>query len=374
MKTRTVALTAAGSALLTPLVATSAADAAQTSPAATHSTASTTCAATASTALAQTHVNPSSISTLPQGGHSYVYNLSSHQLRFAVPPAGFNPLTATAAELATYGLPPRPAGAAALATWTKLVSHLGQLVAPDVTISAAQPNNLAKLPATVPSAKAGVSSGSTSIWSGYVSKQASSSYFDVASGEWIQPSISTTSCAGATHLSWVGLGGYGTSKLIQDGTNQSNQAWYEYLGPGGTGVSITLLPGSLNIHSGDTMYALTEYSAGTAYWVVEDVTTGKSSSASLSSASSFYDGSSAEFIDERTTFGVTPSPLADYSATDWTAASAAVTSTGYKDALSSLNNVTQLSMVNPITGHTLANALAEGSNGYAFQTAWKNCS
>lgn len=377
MRKKTVALTAAGSALLVPLVGTMAAGVADAQPATIHTTHATStakaCAVTTGTTI-QSHVNPTSVSALASGGHSYLYNLGQQQLRFAVPPAGFSPLKASAAQLAAYGLPPRPTNAADLARWTALMGHVTTLVVPDVSISAAQPNSLPKLPTVQPGAKAGVSTGSTNIWSGYVSKQASSTYYNEAFGEWIQPSISATTCTGATHLSWVGLGGYGTSKLIQDGTNQSNQAWYEYLGAGGTGVSITLLPASLGIHSGDTIAAWTSYSAGTAYWTVEDVTSGKASSATLTGASSFYDGSSAEFIDERTTFGTTPSPLADYSATDWTAADAEVTSTGYKDALSSLSNVTQLTMVNPNTGHTLATALNEGSNGYTFQTAWKNCS
>jgi Peptidase A4 family len=375
MRKKTVALTAAGSALLVPLVGTMAAGTAEAQSAGTpHTTATAkTCAATAATAI-QTHVNPSAVSALATGGRSYSYDLGQQQLRFAIPPAGFKPLTASAAQLAAYGLPPRPTNAADLASWTKLMSHLTTLVAPDISVSAAQHNNLPQRPSVQAGGQAGVSTGSTNIWSGYVSKESGSTYYNDVFGEWVQPSISATSCSGATHLSWVGLGGYGTAKLIQDGTNQSNQAWYEYLGAGGTGVSITLLPASLGIHSGDTIAAWTSYSAGTAYWTVEDVTNGKASSASLSSASSFYDGSSAEFIDERTTFGTTPSPLADYSATDWTSASAEITSTGYKDALSSLTNVTQLTMVNPGTGHTLATALNEGSNGYTFQTAWKNCS
>lgn len=39
------------------------------------------------------------------------------------PPAGFNPLTATAAQLAAYGFPPRPSNAAALALWDNAMVH-----------------------------------------------------------------------------------------------------------------------------------------------------------------------------------------------------------------------------------------------------------
>ncbi len=43
---------------------------------------------------------------------------------FSQPPAGFNPLRATASQLKRYGFPPRPpqGDAGALAAWTKAVS------------------------------------------------------------------------------------------------------------------------------------------------------------------------------------------------------------------------------------------------------------
>src|ERR1700689_2501762 len=122
MKTKTIALTAAGSALLAPLATATAADAANAPSTTTPTAASKPCAATAAVAR-QTHLNATSVGPVAGGGRSYVYDLGTQQLRFALPPAGFNAVKATSAQLATYGLPPRPAGAAALAQWTKLMSH-----------------------------------------------------------------------------------------------------------------------------------------------------------------------------------------------------------------------------------------------------------
>ena len=118
------------------------------------------------------------------------------------------------------------------------------------------------------------------------------------------------------------------------------------------------------------------YLSGTAYWFVEDLTTGKYTTAPLSNASSYYDGSSAEWIDERTTFGTTPSPLANYGATHWTEAQAA-TSTNWKNPvpLTALPGVVQVDSVNPnASNKVLANTLNEGAFGTTFETVWKNCS
>jgi hypothetical protein len=287
--------------------------------------------------------------------------------------------------LRSYGLPPRPSGAAAYARWATFVSHIGHVVTPDVIVRPALRDNLPVTPKTSPldaDAQAagkfgGVSTGTTSIWAGYVSKESSSTYYGNVEGSWIQPSISSTTCSGATHLTWVGIGGYGSQKLLQDGTDQNNKPWFEYLGNNGTGVNISSFPTNVTIKSGDTVEAVTEYTGGTAYYLVEDVTTGKSTTVSVSGASPYYDGSSAEFIDERTSFGQAriPSPLADFGVTHWTEAQAA-TSSAFKSPqpLSSLTNVTQLSMLNSSNNHTLALPENEGFGGYTFETSWKNCS
>lgn len=57
-------------------------------------------------------------------------------LNYPQPPVGFNPLTATAAQLASYGLPPRPRASnkSALVSWTTVMEHAKTEVAsPDAT-------------------------------------------------------------------------------------------------------------------------------------------------------------------------------------------------------------------------------------------------
>jgi hypothetical protein len=369
-KTKAMAITAAGSALLAaPLLSGQAAHAA----AAPHvgQAKAAQCAATASAAKS-THLAVDQVTKVAGGGRTYVYKIGSRRLTFGVPPTNFDPATATAAQLRAYGFPPRPAAGAERAAWIKAMGTLRHAITPDPSIQSAIRDN-------IPTAKVtegkGVTSTSTNIWDGYISKVSSSTYYGAAQGEWIEDSIGSSSCSGATHLTWVGIGGFNSSKLLQDGTTQSNTPWFEYLGANGTGVSITPFPNSISVKSGDKMEAYDLYLNGTAYWTVDDLTTGAYTTANLSNMSSYYDGSSAEFIDERTTFSNGPSPLANFGVTDWTQAEAA-TSTSYKNMvpLSSLPSVYESSMINNATGHTLAVPNAEGSNGYAFQNTWKNCS
>lgn len=187
-KKRGVVLTAAGSALLSPLAtmtAASAAGAHPTAPTTPVRSTATTCATNDATSQG-THLDASAVATVVGGGSKYVYQLSGHTLTFNVPPANFDARTASAADLARYGLPARPAGGSALAQWNALIGHLGgQAVAPSISVAPAMRDNITNATrpaagAVKPGTIAGVSNASTNIWSGYVSK------------EWGQPRTTAT--------------------------------------------------------------------------------------------------------------------------------------------------------------------------------------
>jgi hypothetical protein len=55
--------------------------------------------------------------SLPGGGKSYTYDVDGVNETTPIAPRGFDPVTASAAKLAEYGFPPRPAGGRALKTW-----------------------------------------------------------------------------------------------------------------------------------------------------------------------------------------------------------------------------------------------------------------
>jgi hypothetical protein len=374
---------AAGSAaLLAPLLGTPAAHATVPDPGrATRPAPSTkvTCAPKAAAATpGPTSPLPTTVEHLGDGGTVYRYQLGSHLLSFPVPPAGFNPLNASAAELAQYGLPLQPANPKARAQWTQLVIAFSHAKAPHLSVRSALPNELIR---SVKPLKPGLAPETDSDnWTGYVSAQPGQpTYYTNVQATWTQPSISSTTCSNASHLTWVGIGGYNTNstQLLQDGTDQNNQPWFEYLGASG-GVPRQIFPNSITINSGDSVLAGTAYTPDQAWFLVEDQTTNQSTLAGLSGASSFYDGSSVEFIDERSEpcANCTPGPLADYGTTSWAGAEAA-TGNGYKNPASTLPGLQYLDMYNQdAVSHDLLAVVSGGSSSTpdAFQTDWKNCS
>jgi hypothetical protein len=331
---------------------------------------------------------PTAINRVGDGGAIYVYQVGAHRLTFPVPPAGFNPLTASPAQLAQYGLPAMPADPNARPGWNRLVGALRLVRPPDVVIREALPNTIRRSNKPinpVPQSPSQFNTDDSSYnWAGKVSYQSGQpTYYTGVQAGWTQPSISATACAGATHLTWVGIGGYRQAGLLQDGTDQNNQPWFEYLGPPtNPGVGEQIFPNNLTITPGDSIFAGTAYTSGysgegQAWWLVEDQTTGQATLAGLDNASPFYDGSSAEFIDERTCSGTSSSscvytPLADYGETVWTGAEAA-TSSNYKNPVATLPGLLQEHMVSDTSNNTLA-VPADSNDPGTWKTGWENCS
>jgi hypothetical protein len=73
-----------------------------------------------------------SITRLPDGGTQWTYQTAHGPTDETVPPAGFNPRTASAAELARYGLPLAPATTSAIpyAHWLNMIDHIKSWVQP----------------------------------------------------------------------------------------------------------------------------------------------------------------------------------------------------------------------------------------------------
>jgi len=372
---------AAGSAaLLAPVLAAPPAHAVQAAPSRSQPERSSAniCAPKSAAPTPSTRLLPQAIKHLSDGGNLYIYQVGAHQLEFPVPPAGFNSLRASTAELAQYGLPPQPSNPQARAEWNRLAGALsGHVRAPSLSVRAALPNAFTRS-FKPPTPAVAFSEVDSNNWTGYVSEEGQSNYYTNVQATWTQPSIGSTSCSNATHSTWVGIGGYiGSNQLLQAGTDQNNQAWFEYLGPSGS-VPQQIFPNNITINSGDSVLAGTAYTPNQAWFLVQDQTTGESTMAGVSGASPFYDGSSVEFIDERTEpcNNCTPNPLADYSTTSWAGAEAA-TGNGYKNPASTLPGLQYLNMYNQNSNsYDLLASVSGGSNSSpdAFQTMWKNCS
>jgi hypothetical protein len=167
-------------------------------------------------------------------------------------------------------------------------------------------------------------SGSVSVpdvtvnWAGYV---ATGTDVSSVSGQWTVPHAGTIPGVAGT---WVGVGGYSTSDLIQEGTSEVGtptndvtglpqyQAWYEALPDGEVALTGCSGDSKCTVAPGDEMKASVTAASGCSpntkcNWTVEmsDVTQGWTYSTTVSYDSS---QSSAEWIHEAPSLSVGPLP------------------------------------------------------------------
>jgi hypothetical protein len=163
-----------------------------------------------------------------------------------------------------------------------------------------------------------------------------------------------------------------SGSLIQAGTaipsNNSFYAWYEYLSPSHPNPEVRT---SLAIHPGDHIHVLVSYqrSNGSASFYIADQTTGGSRALTVNNlGSAYYDGRTADFIDERPLVGGTLAHLKNFGTNNWFNAQA-LTVQGSWGSLGSFNHVRAHMVTN---GTTLA---APGflKTGSSFQDNWVHC-
>ena len=162
------------------------------------------------------------VRALAGGGDSYDYDVQGVNVRFYVPPASFNPATATNAQLDEYGFPERPAAtpdsAGALSTWqTQMSTWAGPESAPPfLAESNAQSDTVWSY-----------------NWSGY-SLTAKAGTFTHAETWYVEPSYGSSVCSSNAASIWAGIGGYNDGGTVsQNGTAHNvpgignHQAWWE---------------------------------------------------------------------------------------------------------------------------------------------------
>jgi hypothetical protein len=238
------------------------------------------------------------IKPLPGGGHAYVYVENGHTVKFLVPPAGFQPATATAAQLAEYGLPARPKNQADLAHWDAQMSKARSAVPPPFL--------------TETHARA-YSTVAYENWSGYAATGGTGAFHQAEAWYW-EPTYYQSACSTNAAVVWAGIGGYftGSKYLGQDGTAHgipgvsNHQAWYEIV------PDVTLTPIPIYASNTDYMDMSTTWNSGPLYYAFfeEDITTG------VYQAVQFYtsdrDTRSAEAIVERPTISGSFSNLSNF--------------------------------------------------------------
>jgi hypothetical protein len=148
-------------------------------------------------------------------------------VKYLIPPAGFQPETASAAQLDQYGFPPRPTDSVSLARWQKEMSGWKGAAPPTPFL-------------TETHAQVVADTRNLQNWAGYAITAENNSlyWFTQAEGWYTEPTFGQSRCANPSEVTWAGLGGYpgypGTGNyLAQNGTAwntpgaDNHQAWWE---------------------------------------------------------------------------------------------------------------------------------------------------
>ncbi len=260
----------------------------------------------------------------PPHGH-WVYdpmNIATPGFVYDVPPAGFDPLTASDTELQQWGFPPRPieSDATAYARW-KRVAGLKRIAAQlTFTNIYNEPARNVRVGEAINNATAATSDN----WSGYVVVGANGLFAPNNSevySDWIVPAAHQTAvpptCSSTWYYSsqWAGFDGYESNDVLQAGTEADANCtstlysfWYEWYPFAETRVSLPVGPG-------DVVAVGVQYTTasphGTAY--LSNLTTGNGTAYSFNPPSgTTYVGKSAEWILERPTVSGSPADLPNY--------------------------------------------------------------
>jgi hypothetical protein len=305
---------------------------------------------------------------LGDGGRIYSYRLGEQIVEYPVPPKSFDPRTASAQALERYGFPRRPTDPAARAQWDKVFGNDAQPAAPGGCVS----NEFAEGPEEV----AGGGSGeeifasedkNTLNWAGFEdAAQGHPSHFGAVTGEYPQPTYHSTSCAEPHEVSWTGLGGDFSTNLMQDGTGLGSEyyAWYEIL-------PNPLVKVSLTVKAGDLIQDYVTYSGGTVDFWVYNHSRETYSHTTIGGVSGSYNGSSAEYVDERPIVNGGLSNLADFEKVQWREGKAFNNVTGAWEGIGGSEHL-RLHMYSNDSSHQLA-APGYLFGGTSFQDNWFAC-
>lgn len=215
----------------------------------------------------------------------------------------------------------------------------------------------------------GTTTSTSSNWAGYAIKTAKGAVSDV-SARWQVPQIAATCPTAARYSSfWVGIDGDGSPTVEQIGTDTDCSggsavyyAWYEFYPGPSHNLAMTISP--TNWMSADV-----HYSTSTAKFTlaIKDMTTGKSFS--TSSAVSGAKRSSAEWIAEAPSSGMTILPLTNFGWVTFRYASATIS--GHTHSISGFSNIA-ITMWNVGGTKVMASVGGLTFSGTTFKVTWKS--
>ena len=221
-----------------------------------------------------------------------------------IPPPGFRPETASAAQLDEYGFPPRPTDPTLLASWQKEMSGWTGAAPPTPFLTETHTQVTAN-------------TETSDIWAGYVITAEPNSlyWFSQAEGWYYEPTFGPSRCANTSEVTWAGLGGYrnpyNSGYLAQDGTawNSSgadnHQAWWEIVPHNAlTPIGYYATPGVIMDVS------VRNITNGFRFWFYNYA--GQSMAFNVTKYGGFALAQSAEVVIERPTVNGTPTNLANF--------------------------------------------------------------
>ncbi|HEY1918978.1 MAG TPA: G1 family glutamic endopeptidase [Streptosporangiaceae bacterium] len=202
-------------------------------------------------------------------------------------------------------------------------------------------------------------------WSGYADDNSSGNTYSEVSGYWYEPAVSCTSTESLAAF-WVGLDGYNSDSVEQDGTlaecydgSAYYYTWWEMY----PSNAIQVVGSSLS--PGDYIYAdVVDEGGGNYALSVADYSNSANSFSTAQTCSDCAD-SSAEWTAEAPTGGSGIYPLPDYGS--WTVYSATVTS-GYQGVISSFPD-DEITMIDS-SGNVESSPGPLSGTGDGFTTTW----
>lgn len=206
-------------------------------------------------------------------------------------------------------------------------------------------------------------------WSGYADTSTTAGEFTAVSGKWVTPAVR---CGREDQLTseWVGLDGFGTETVEQDGTiswcfehHPVYFTWYEMYPAGTVEVGTTLRPydriaASVTDTAGSYSLKLTDYSHPA-----------DSFAETATCAAATCLDESAEWIAERPAFSIGIAPLAEY--WHWALADGAETAGGVAGTIGSGPGSTAITMEDATASYPLS-VPSPLLGGTAFATSWRN--
>lgn len=240
------------------------------------------------------------ITKVEGGGTKYSFALpesaEDEYMTVNEPPQGFEPLKADDEELELWGFPPRPTNEAGMEAWRELVGGYSEAPMQQGCEGRSLPD------------KGYLGEDRNENWSGYEAISTNETLYRTAVGSFYQPFETSSSCGpSAAVASWVGLGGDRTGRFLQTGTeagagglyNPANySSWIEAYADDGAHHSWVVQDAFVWPNQLERAYVGYDLGSQTAYFYSINESAGQTILTEWHLPPKFYDGSTAEWIEE----------------------------------------------------------------------------